>query len=59
MSTATLSSLIGVLILAQVAGFALVARHRFRGKFRALQTQRVGGEAGAALHRLSDFCKRH
>jgi ferredoxin-NADP reductase len=47
MSTATLSGLIGVLILGQVAGFALVARHRYRGKYRALQTQGFGGGPGA------------
>jgi hypothetical protein len=51
MSSATLSSLIGVLILGQVAGFALVARHRYRGKFRALQTQAFGGGPGAPPYR--------
>jgi ferredoxin-NADP reductase len=47
MSTATLSSLIGVLILGQVAGFALAARHRYGGTFRALQTQAFGDGPGA------------
>lgn len=51
MSTATLSSLIGVLILGQVAGFALVARHRYRGKFRALQTQAFGAGPDAPPYR--------
>jgi hypothetical protein len=58
MSTATLSSLIGVLILGQVAGFALVARHRYRGKFRALQTQAFGDRPGAPTHRITSDAER-
>jgi ferredoxin-NADP reductase len=58
MSTATLSSLIGVLILGQVAGFALVARHRYRDKFRALPTQAFGDRPGAPTHRIPSDAKQ-